>query len=94
MTAPEPDRLSQISTDWKELFATRCGSADTALAAQREIVLRYCPAVYHYLLATTRDVHVADDLAQEFALRFLRGDFRRADPQGPRIKSSLFSLEA
>ena len=98
MSSVSPDRLSQISTDWKELFAARSASSNGTTVAQREIVLRYCRAVYHYLLAATRDVHAADDLAQEFALRFLRGDFQRADPAKGRfrdfLKTSLHHLVA
>jgi DNA-directed RNA polymerase specialized sigma24 family protein len=36
-----------------------------------------------------RDPEVADDLAQEFALRFLRGDFQRADPERGRCRDYL-----
>jgi RNA polymerase sigma-70 factor (ECF subfamily) len=43
-----------------------------------------------------RDPDVADDLAQDFALRLVRGDFRRADPGHGRfrdfLKTSLYHL--
>jgi Sigma-70 region 2 len=98
MRGSEPDRLSKISTNWQELFATASPATGVEAAAQHALVLRYCGAVYQYLLAATRDVHAADDLAQEFALRFLRGDFRRADPGRGRfrdyVKSVLFRLVA
>ena len=98
MQESEPDRLSQLSTDWKALLAAHSQCTDAARASQYALVLRYCGAVYQYLLTATRDVHVADDLAQEFALRFVRGDFRRANAERGRfrdyVKSTLHHLLA
>jgi RNA polymerase sigma-70 factor (ECF subfamily) len=92
-------RLSQISTQWTLLFeahADRDQAAGHALLAQ--LVQRYCSAVYRYLLAAVRDADVAADLAQEFALRFLQGQFRRANPDSGRfrsyVKTVLFNLVA
>ena len=82
-------RLSQINTNWTQLFATRQGRADTVLDAQRELLLQYSGAVFRYLAAAVRDHDVADDLAQEFAVRFLRGDFRSVDPQRGRFRDFL-----
>jgi RNA polymerase sigma-70 factor (ECF subfamily) len=52
--------------------------------------------VYRYLLAATRDAHAAEDLSQEFALRFIRGDFNHADPGRGRfrdlVKTVLYHL--
>jgi len=60
------------------------------------LMQRYCGAVYRYLLRAVRDPHVAEDLTQEFALRFIRGSFRNADPERGRfrdyVKTSLFNL--
>jgi RNA polymerase sigma-70 factor (ECF subfamily) len=57
---------------------------------------RYCGAVYRYLLGAVRDEEAALELFQEFALRFMRGDFRRADPERGRfrdyVKTSLMHL--
>src|SRR5205823_186537 len=57
---------------------------------------RYCGAVYRYLLAAVRDPDVAEELSQEFALRFVRGDFKRADPGRGRfrdfVKTALYHL--
>jgi RNA polymerase sigma-70 factor (ECF subfamily) len=62
----------------------------------RLLMRRYCGAVYHYLLAAVRDPAAAEDLSQEFALRFCRGDFRRADPDKGRfrdfVKTALYHL--
>lgn len=82
-------RLSQINTNWTQLFATRQGRSDSVLDAQRDLLLQYSGAVFRYLAAAVRDHDVADDLAQEFAVRFLRGDFRSADPQRGRFRDFL-----
>ena len=81
--------LSQIETHWTAVFMAhqaRSVQTDEALA---ELVLRYGGAVHRYLLASLRDVDTADELAQEFALRFLRGDFKNADPGKGRFRDFL-----
>lgn len=82
-------RLSQIATRWSKIFQAHQGEKDAAGAAQKVLMERYGGAVYRYLLASLRDADLADELAQEFAYRFLRGDFRRADPQRGRFRDFL-----
>jgi DNA-directed RNA polymerase specialized sigma24 family protein len=59
-------------------------------------LLRYSGAVYRYLLGAVRDADVAADLCQEFAVRFLRGDFHRVAPDRGRfrdyVKTALVNL--
>jgi RNA polymerase sigma-70 factor (ECF subfamily) len=71
------------------IFQAHQGTASAELVAQRLLMQRYCGAVYRYLLGIARDPDVADDLAQEFAIRFLRGDFHRADPERGRFRDFL-----
>jgi RNA polymerase sigma-70 factor (ECF subfamily) len=89
-------RLSQIATRWSKIFQAHQGEKDAAGAAQKVLMERYGGAVYRYLLASLRDADLADELAQEFAYRFLRGDFRRADPQRGRfrdfVKTAVLNL--
>jgi RNA polymerase sigma-70 factor (ECF subfamily) len=89
-------RLSRISTQWSMLRQAHRGPEDAAAVARQELMERYCGAVYRYLLSAVRDAHMAEDLAQEFALRFIRGRFRQADPGRGRfrdyVKTSLFHL--
>jgi RNA polymerase sigma-70 factor (ECF subfamily) len=92
----EPQRLSRIATLWTMLDRahadTTRGAADTtrgAADAQRLLMQRYCGAVYRYLLGALRDEDAANDLFQEFAVRFLRGDFRGADPARGRFRDYL-----
>src|SRR5262249_53278820 len=42
--------------------------------------------VYRYLLGALRDEEAARELFQDFAVRFFRGDFHRADPARGRFR--------
>jgi RNA polymerase sigma-70 factor (ECF subfamily) len=96
---PRPDlldqHLSQLTTTWTALFQAHADGG-AAPAAQQVLLQRYGGAVYRYLLASVRDRDAADELFQEFALRLVRGDFRRADPGKGRfrdfLKTCLFHL--
>ena len=50
---------------------------------------RYAPVVHRYLLGAVRDADAASDLFQEFALRFLRGDFCGAEEKRGRYRDFL-----
>jgi RNA polymerase sigma-70 factor (ECF subfamily) len=88
--------LSHISTLWTLVYKAHCGQQEAVTAAQRVLMERYGGAVQRYLRAALRDADAADELFQEFCLRFLRGDFRRADPERGRfrsfVKTALFHL--
>jgi RNA polymerase sigma-70 factor (ECF subfamily) len=87
-SAGPEDRLSELKTEWTLLFRAHGGLAGAA-AATRELLLRYYGAAYRYLLGTVRDAAAAEELTQEFAVRFLRGDFQRADPGRGRFRDYL-----
>jgi RNA polymerase sigma-70 factor (ECF subfamily) len=91
-------RLSRISTLWTDVFEAHGGQGAESAAAQKRLLQRYCGAIYRYLRAALRDPDAADELAQEFALRFVRGDFKKADPGKGRfrdyVKTALFHLVA
>ena len=95
---PSPPRsyLSRISTPWTLVRRAHGGADDCAADAQRLLLQRYCGAAYRYLRGSLRDDNAALDLLQEFVLRFLRGDFRRASPRSGRfrdyLKAALFHL--
>jgi RNA polymerase sigma-70 factor (ECF subfamily) len=82
-------RLSQIATPWEDLDQANAGILPALDAARRRLLQRYSPAVYSYLLGAVRDPDIADDLFQEFALRLMRGAFRRADPRRGRFRDFL-----
>src|SRR5438445_11378604 len=85
----QKSRLSSIQTQWTKLFEAHQGPGDAATAAQRQLLSRYYSVVYRYLLAMVRDPMVAEDLTQEFAVRFLRGDFKQANPERGRFRDFL-----
>jgi RNA polymerase sigma factor (sigma-70 family) len=64
--------------------------------AQEKLLERYCGAIYRYLVSVLRDPHAADELAQEFALNFVKGNFKGVDPERGRfrdyVKTALFNL--
>ena len=80
--ADDDTHLSQIATRWSLLWEANGNDPAHRSAARGELLLRYVAPVYRYLRAVVRDSARAEDLCQEFALRFLRGDFRHADPTG------------
>jgi RNA polymerase sigma factor (sigma-70 family) len=82
-------RLSRISTVWTELADAGRSSRTVAGAARMAFIRRYQGAVYRYLLGAVRNPDTADELFQEFALRFLRGVFRHADPERGRFRDYL-----
>jgi RNA polymerase sigma-70 factor (ECF subfamily) len=88
--------LSHIATQWSVLYEAHKGSATEAARARQVLMQRYCGAVYRYLLRAVRDPAVAEDLTQEFALRFIQGRFGQADPSQGRfrnyVKGALFRL--
>src|SRR5437016_12000302 len=82
-------RLSKISTLWTMVLQAHGGPNAAGTDAQQALLERYSGAAYRYVLGAVRDADVADELAQEFALRIVRGDFRRADPGRGRFRDYL-----
>jgi RNA polymerase sigma-70 factor (ECF subfamily) len=83
MTGDElQDRLSRIQTRWTQLLSPVAG-------ADRDLLLRYYGAAFRYLRALAKDAALAEDLAQEFAARFLAGKYRQVDRQHGRFRDFL-----
>jgi RNA polymerase sigma-70 factor (ECF subfamily) len=89
-------RLSQIATLWTVVQKAHQGVQAVRAGAQERLLQRYSFAIHRYLLGATRGADAADDLFQEFAVRFLRGDFQNADPDKGRfrqyLKTALYRL--
>ncbi|KAA5545496.1 sigma-70 family RNA polymerase sigma factor [Roseiconus nitratireducens] len=85
----EASRLSQIQTHWSAIFESVSDDVGGPSKGHRDLLLRYAGPAYRYLLAVCRDPDIADDLAQEFAFKFVRGDFRRASPDRGRFRDYL-----
>jgi len=92
------DYLSRLTTHWRLVREAHEGPPDTRTAARQSLLLTYLGAVRRYLHGAVRDAEVAEELVQEFSLRFLRGDFRRACPERGRfrdyVRTTLFRLVA
>ncbi len=86
------DRLSQIETVWTMVHDANSGEVEGIRDSQIRFLGIYGPAARQYLLGAVKDTHVADDLFQDFALRFLRGDLRNADPSRGNFRSYLKSV--
>jgi DNA-directed RNA polymerase specialized sigma24 family protein len=81
--------LSRISTLWTVLRQAHQDNANASQQAQEAILQRYASALFRYLVAAVKDATVADELYQEFALAFVRGDYAGADPSKGRFRNYL-----
>ena len=79
-------RLSQMTTHWTTLIDAHKGTPDQVAPAISRLMCRYSGAVHRYFLKAVKDPGEAEELDQEFAIRFLRGDFRRCDPKRGRFR--------
>jgi DNA-directed RNA polymerase specialized sigma24 family protein len=72
------ERLSRIETHWSRMLQPGAE------------VLRYYRAVYRYFMGIVRQQDRAEELAQQFALRFVQGDFQQhARPELGRFRDFL-----
>jgi RNA polymerase sigma factor (sigma-70 family) len=90
MSPANPDEsLSKIETRWSLVMKAHQAQGQDGRSAQHALMESYIGAVHRYLLRVARSPELAADLSQEFALRFLRGDFHRADPRRGRFRDYL-----
>ena len=82
-------RLSQIETAWSIVRRAHGAQSVAARSAQEQLLDQYGSAIRRYLLAALRDQTAADDVYQDFAVRFVRGDFRNASSDRGRFRSFL-----
>lgn len=83
MSADDPS-LGALSTLWTEV--RRAGAGPSGIAARQELCRRYHGAVERFLRAAVRDPAAAADLAQEFAVKLLKGDLAGASPHRGRFR--------
>lgn len=86
---PSQRRLAEITTCWSAVYQAHQGPAPGVPEARGELLRWYEGAVRRYLLTALRDRDTVDELFQEFALRFCRGDFHRASPEQGRFRDFL-----
>lgn len=82
-------RLVEMSTVWTTLLRAHGGPVLAEAEAQQRFMERYHGAVSRYLLTALKDRDAANELFQEFSLRFIRGDFRNVDPTRGRFRDYL-----
>jgi RNA polymerase sigma-70 factor (ECF subfamily) len=82
-------RLDEIESAWAKIRQAHEQQGSAAERTRNELLMRYYDAVHRYLLGMLHDATEAEELAQEFAVRFLRGDFGGADPQRGRFRDFL-----
>jgi DNA-directed RNA polymerase specialized sigma24 family protein len=86
MRADFKAHLSQILTPWSLVFRAHQDSGLARQAAQAELLCRYSDAISRYLRSVVKDENVVEELVQQFAFRFIRGDFHRAHPAKGRFR--------
>lgn len=79
--------ISQMQTRWVQVL-----EAFELPEARNALVLRYFGAVHRYLIGALRDLDAADDLAQQFAQRFLECDMTRVDPRRGRFRDYVKAM--
>ncbi len=78
--------ISRINTAWSMVREAH-GDHTAVGSAQQRLLERYGGAVRKYALSALRDEDAAEDVFQEFALKFVRGDFGNADPERGRFRA-------
>lgn len=71
------------------VFAAHAPPQNAVDGVRHTLMAHYSGAAYRYLLGAVRDASTAEDLCQEFIVRFLRGDFHRATPERGRFRDYL-----
>lgn len=79
--------LSQIQTLWSVVRQAHGDQTVGVESAQRVLLDRYGGAIHRYALAALRDEDAADEVFQEFALKFVRGEFGKVDPERGRFRA-------
>lgn len=87
------DRLSQIETLWSIVRQAHSpddvDSSEECRLAQEALLQRYGGPIRRYLLGALRDESAADEVYQEFAVRFVSGHYRQASPDKGKFRSFL-----
>ena len=83
------ERLSQIETLWSVVRNAHQTDEAGARDAQRQLLEQYGNAIQRYLNAKLRDPAAADDIYQDFAIKFVRGDFHKASPDIGRFRTFI-----
>ena len=83
------DRLSQIETLWSMVRRAHGDGVTQTNSAQSKMLDRYGGAAKRYLRAVVKNDDAADDVYQDFAVRFLKGDFADVSPERGKFRAFL-----
>src|SRR4051794_4825013 len=78
--------ISRIPTAWSMVREAH-GDHTAVQVAQHRLLERYGGAVRRYALSALRNEDAADEVFQEFALKFVRGEFGKVDPERGRFRA-------
>jgi len=81
-------RISRIETVWSLVRDAHQAEEVGVVQAQEALLQRYSGAIFRYLLGVLRDSNAADEVFQEFALKFVRGAFRNGIRSGADFATS------
>lgn len=81
--------LLEVSTIWTMVLRAHGGPVNSEANALQRFMKRYHVSVYRYFMTALRNSEAAEELFQEFSLRFVRGDFRRFDPTRGRFRDFI-----
>lgn len=85
-------RLSRIDTLWSVVREAHLSDRERAQSAQQRLLDLYSGAIRRYLVGALRNDDLADEIFQEFAYRFLKGDFKSADPERGKFRSFVKTI--
>ncbi|MEQ9410763.1 MAG: sigma factor [Fuerstiella sp.] len=88
----EEHRISRIETLWSVVRTAQGDNTVDSSSAKQQMIDRYGAAIRRYLLGATRSEDLADELFQEFAVRFLTGKYASADAERGRFRSFLKTI--
>jgi RNA polymerase sigma-70 factor (ECF subfamily) len=83
--------ISRIATAWTMVRDARRDHTAVQVA-QQQLLDRYGGAIRRYALSALRSEDAAEEVFQEFALKFLRGDFSAANPERGRFRAFVKTI--
>jgi RNA polymerase sigma-70 factor (ECF subfamily) len=83
--------ISRIPTAWSMVRDAHRDHTHVQSAQQR-LLDHYGGAVRRYALSALRNEDAAEEVCQEFALKFIRGDFRGANPERGRFRAFVKTI--
>jgi RNA polymerase sigma factor (sigma-70 family) len=83
--------ISRINTAWSMVREAH-GDHTAVQSAQERLLEKYGGAVRRYALSCLRNEDAAEEVFQEFALKFLRGDFGKANPERGKFRAFVKTI--